>query len=634
MANCYALPHAPHPRHNFRAAVRRMSQQSPSLPIAAEASAPDGQKLQSQLATLAETGVNAAPVGELRPLLEFVRALLNARAVALLPVGDAPGLASCVVTTRGVAAGELVRIAATLEPQRVAVQPAPGLGADGYTLAVPVVRENAALYWLLAQLAVPNPRDLQAMLVLLQTLSGFVLYREQRRATQELHWALERTSGVLEIFRRAGTELDFEKAGRIAVDDLRDYLGCSRVFFGTKRGAGVQVRAISGITRLDAKSTGHAAFEAAMSEALLAGQRVNFRADTARTTETVAHEILQRETGAAQLTTVPFLRQRGAVLLDWSAPPDAATLALLDATAPFLPALFDLLERARPNAAVFGFQRVWQKLSARKRFATFAALAALAVLLAWPFHYSIKADCRLAPTVKRVIAAPFQGQLKKSFVQPGDRVTEGQPLAEMDNRELKLKEAELTAAREKALKQRDKALSSEGEDGGFAAAQVANFEAQSVGRELELVQRKIAMLALQAPLAGVVVSGDLRRAEGLPVQQGQVLFEVAPLDRMIVEIDVPDREISRVRAGLPMRFRLNAFSGERWSSTLDKLHPQSEQRDGRNVFVCEAGIANTNRALDLRPGMHGRAVIEGDRRPLIWILTHRLWDFVVTSVLW
>ena len=377
-----------------------MSQQPTPLPgaVAESSGAPDGQKLQGQLAALAETGVNAAPVGELRPLLEFVRALLNARAVALLPVREMPGLASCVVTTRGIQASALAQLAGTLEPGRVAVQPAPVLGADGYTLAVPVVRENDPLYWLIAQLAVPNPRDLQAMLVLLQALSGFILYREQRRATQEVHWALERTSGVLEIFRRAGTELDFEKACRIAVDDLRDYLGCSRVFFGTKRGAGVQLRAISGIARLDAKSTSHAAFEAAMSEALLAAQRIDFRADTAPAAETVAHEILQRETGAAQLTTVPFLRQRGAVLLEWSAPPDAGAASLLDATALFLPALFDLLERARPNAAVFAGQRVWRKLSLVRRRVVLGALVALGVLLAWPFHYSIKADCRLAPT--------------------------------------------------------------------------------------------------------------------------------------------------------------------------------------------------------------------------------------------
>ena len=196
-----------------------MSEQATAQPAAETSGAPDAQKLQGQLAALVEQGGDAAPGSEVRPLLEFVRALLNARAVALLPAREAPGLASCVVTTRGVLASALVQLAATFEPRRVAVQPAPSLGADGYTLAVPVVRENAALYWLLAQLAVPNPRDLQAMLVLLQTLSGFVLYREQRRATQEIHWALERTSGVLEIFRRAGSELDFGKACRIAVDD-------------------------------------------------------------------------------------------------------------------------------------------------------------------------------------------------------------------------------------------------------------------------------------------------------------------------------------------------------------------------------------------------------------------------------
>ena len=596
--------------------------------------APDAQRLQTQLAALVEKGEGVSPVGELRPLLEFFRALLNARALALLPAPGRAGLETCVVTTRGVSAASVAAVAATLEGKLAVVQPAPALGEGGRTLAVPVLREGELGSWLVALLEAPNARDLQAFVVLLQALAGFILYREQRRATQDVHWALERTSGVLEIFRRAGTELDFEKACRIAVDDLRDYLGCARVFFGTKRGAGVQVRAISGIARLDAKSTSHAAFEAAMSEALLAAQRIDFRADTAPAAETAAHEILQRESGAAQLTTVPFLRQRGAVLLEWSAPPDAGAASLLDATALFLPALFDLLERARPNAAVFGFQRVWAKLSTRRRQVAVGAAVALGVLLAWPFHYSIKADCRLVPTVKRVIAAPFQGQLKKSFVLPGDRVEAGAPLAEMDNRELKLKEAELTAAREKALKQRDKALTNEGEGGDFSAAQVANFEAQSIGRELELARQKIALLALQAPLAGVVVSGDLRRSEGQPVQQGQVLFEVAPLDRMIVELDVPDREISRVRAGQPVRFRLEAFTGERWRSTLDKVHPQSEQRDGRNVFICEAGIENLDRALDLRPGMHGRAVIAGDRRPLIWILTHRLWDFVVTSLLW
>ena len=602
-------------------------------PIATDA--PDAQTLQAQLAALVEQGSGEVAVGELRPLLEFLRALVNARAMALLPITDRPGLSSCVVTTRGVLASSLAPLTAGFDMTKANVQPAADLGADAWTLGVPVRLESEPLYWLIAQIVVPNPRDLQAFLVLLQTVAGYLLYREQRRAMEELAWVLERTSGLLDLFRRAGGELDFNKACRIAVDDLRDYLGCSRVTLGTRRRGSLHVRAISGVGRVDAKSPNHHPFEAAMHEALSLGHRIDFSAGAIADRDTLAHELLLQHTGAGALTTIPFSRESGALVLEWTAPPPLAAARLVDAATPFIPVVFDLIERGRPNAVLFTMRRLWSKATSNRRRALIAVGVGAAVLLAWPFHYSIKADCRLAPTVKRVIAAPFQGQLRKSFVQPGDRVVAGQALAEMDNRDLKLKESELVAARERALKQRDKALSNDGEGADFAAAQGANFEAQSVGQELELTRRKIALLQVLAPLDGVVVSGDLRRAEGQPVQQGQVLFEVAPLEEMIVEIDAPDREMSRVRAGLPVVTRLEAFGGTRWRSTIDKVHPQSEQRDGRNVFVSEAAIANRDQgARDLRPGMRGRSIIEGDRRPLIWIVGHRFADFVVESLFW
>jgi biotin carboxyl carrier protein len=613
---------------------------TPALPArksaaepAGDAVLPQAQRLQAQLAAVVEGDASA---DDLRPLLEFIRSLLSARAVAVLPFADQPALAACIVAARGVLASQLTAAAAKLDAGEATVQPAPELGDDAYTIAVPVSREGAPLCWLLAQLVVPNPRDLRAYVVLVQSLSGFLLYRQQRFATREAHWALERTAGLVEIVRRAGAEPDADKACRIAVDALREYFGCERVSVGVKRRGALRVRAISGMAWIDGKSAAHQSVEAAIVEAMASERRMDFDAAAARTTGTVAHALLLQQSGAARLTTIPLPNHRGGLALEWSADalPDAATLTLLDAATPVLPVFFDLIERARPPRALFLAARVWSRLTVHRRRAAIVGVALFGGLLACPFHYSIRADCRLAPTVKRVVAAPFPGQLKTSFVRPGDRVVEGQPLAELDNRELQLEEAELTAARERALKQRDKAMSNEGEGADFAAAQLAAFEAQSVGQELELTRRRLAMLALKAPLAGIVVSGDLRRAEGQPVQQGQVLLEVAPLEQMIVEIDVPDREISRVRAGLPLRFRLEAFAGQRWSGTLDRLHPRSEQREGRNVFICEAPIANTDARFDLRPGMRGRAVIESDRRPLLWIVGHRLWDFIVESIAW
>ncbi len=541
-----------------------------------------------------------------------IRLLLNARILALLAARDGGPIESCTAAARGISPTGLAALRDALDPAKAMILPAPALGADGYTIAVPVWRESGMLGWLLAQLTVPNPRDLRAFVVLLQAAAGFILYREQRRASATLAIVLERTSGLLDLFRRAGGELDFDHASRMAVDSIRDFLGCSRVFLAYQNRGRMRMRAISGTLRIDPKSPSHAPFEAAMREAVLAGKPIDFTPASPRMEETAAHEILQQQTSAARLLTLPLARGSGAVLLEWDAA--VADSRLADASSPFLPVLFDLLAGTRRNPAAFAIRRAWSKATHHRRRALFAGLAALGLLLAIPLHYSVRGDARLAPTIKRVIAAPFQGQLKRSLVRPGDHVTEGQPLGEMENRELKLKESELLAARDRALKQRDRAMSATTGDGAdFAAAQVANVEAQSVGEELALVWQKIAFLELKSPLTGVVVSGDLRRVEGQPVQQGQVLWEVAPLEKMIAEVEVPDREISRIRAGQPVSVRLESFASGHWKGALDKIHPQSEQRDGSNVFICEAPIDNSAHAAELRPGMRGRFANESAR---------------------
>jgi len=296
--------------------------------------------------------------------------------------------------------------------------------------------------------------------------------------------------------------------------------------------------------------------------------------------------------------------------------------------------LFDVLERTRPALLLGKLWRLWQKASVNHRKLALGAVAALCVLLALPLPYRIKADCALVPTLERVVAAPFTGELREPLVRPGDSVVKGQRLAEMDNRDLKLHEAELVASRDRALKQRDRAMSNSGEGADYAQAQVAELEARSVEQELQLVRRKIGLLTIESPLDGVVVLGDLQRAKGIPVQQGQVLFAVAPLEKMIVELEVPDREISRVRPGMPLSFYLEAFPGKPWQTTVERVHPLAEPREGRNVFVCEATIESAGSGVNLRPGMRGRAIVKSDARPLVWILTHRLWDLIVTTLFW
>ncbi|MDY0043072.1 MAG: hypothetical protein RBS82_00255, partial [Syntrophales bacterium] len=68
--------------------------------------------------------------------------------------------------------------------------------------------------------------------------------------------------------------------------------------------------------------------------------------------------------------------------------------------------------------------------------------------------------------------------------------------------------------------------------------------------------------------------------------------------------------------------------------TLEKIIPMAEvdQREG-NVFVVKAEIEN-NMQPWWRPGMSGIAKIDAGEKKIIWILTHRLVDFLRMFFWW
>ena len=78
---------------------------------------------------------------------------------------------------------------------------------------------------------------------------------------------------------------------------------------------------------------------------------------------------------------------------------------------------------------------------------------------------------------------------------------------------------------------------------------------------------------LIAPFDAVVVRGDLSQSLGSPVQRGDVLFEVAPLDgyRIILEID--ERNISDTSIGQRGHLTLSALPRQPLPLIVERLTP-------------------------------------------------------------
>lgn len=268
--------------------------------------------------------------------------------------------------------------------------------------------------------------------------------------------------------------------------------------------------------------------------------------------------------------------------------------------------------------------------SLRKRLARkitwITALAAGVMLIPWP--YQVACDCQLEPVVRRFVAAPYDGILERTLAKSGDIVLADQLLATMDGRSLRIQLSGLEAELDGARKRRDTALA----DRDIAQSQIARSEMKRHQAEIQLLQRRLQNLEVKSPIAGIIVSGDLEKAEGAPLETGQTLFEVGPLDEMLAEIQVPESEIRFVQPGQDVKIKLTAYPFKTFHGTVKHIHTRAEIVTDKNVFIAEVVMDNSDGQL--KPGMAGSARITSGTYPIGWNLFHGAWDKARYWLMW
>jgi membrane fusion protein, heavy metal efflux system len=113
------------------------------------------------------------------------------------------------------------------------------------------------------------------------------------------------------------------------------------------------------------------------------------------------------------------------------------------------------------------------------------------------------------------------------------------------------------------------------------------------------------MYTLSAPISGTVVERDLVLGEIVGVEDD--VFTIADLTKLWIVLDIYDRDLSRVRAGMAVDIATTAFQGETFSGTLTYVG-QVVDPITRTV-KARVEIDNPDRTL--RPGMFATALIHG-----------------------
>ncbi len=271
----------------------------------------------------------------------------------------------------------------------------------------------------------------------------------------------------------------------------------------------------------------------------------------------------------------------------------------------------------------------WKKLRSANLFrALLIGFVCLTALMFVPLPYRVTCECEVQPVMRRFVAAPHQGILEKTFVESGELIESDHVVAHLDGRQLRIELSGLRAEFDGARKRRDSALA----QGDVALSQIAKSEMERLRSNMEILEQNLANLEIRSPIAGIVVSGDLEKVEGAPVEMGQTLFEIAPLNEMLAEIGIPESEIQYVQPGMQVAIKLNAFPFKTWQGVVEQIHPRTEIVDDESVFVAHVKLSNVDNQL--RPGMKGSAKITTESAPVGWNLFHRSWESVRYWMIW
>ena len=431
--------------------------------------------------------------------------------------------------------------------------------------------------------------------------------------------------------------LDAEESGQLtaAISKLADGLGemfaASLVGIGLCRSGGlVKLVGMSNQLQFDRTSELAKRLEAVMAEALLTTAEQRFDDQVGRKTE--ALRALQTMLDVESIYGAPMKNGQGDVIGAFVVARDRSMTSedrsSLDLTERLLGHEVDLMRRSRRGPVSRGIQKLRKLSKSRKQVLATCCVLLLLVLFAFPVPHRLACKCEIQPITRRFVAAPYEGRLELALVEPGDLVKEGQTLARMDAREIRLELASIEADLVRAVKQRDTSMAIR----DTAAAQMAQYEMERLNLKLQLLQDRMDNLEIKSPTDGVVISGDPKKLQGSRLTIGQTLVEVGPLGQMLLEVAVPDEDIAYADVGQTVEFRLESLPYSKFEGVLTQIHPRSEQQDSENVFMVDVRIDTPSELL--RPGMRGRAKIDAKSRSLFWVLFHRAWEQVLFKMGW
>ena len=221
-----------------------------------------------------------------------------------------------------------------------------------------------------------------------------------------------------------------------------------------------------------------------------------------------------------------------------------------------------------------------------------------------------RGSTNLTAAEEAVVVARTLGVVEALFVEEGDVVEAGQPLAQLETERLQLEVersrtqlANLKAAYERAERLNASKMISPTE------YDAARFGYQTELTNLRLREYELREATIRATISGVITRRHIK--VGHTLNQNAPAFEMKRLDNIEAELNVPEREIRRIHPGQFARVIVDALPDDGFEGEVTRVAPEVDPTSG--TFRVTVTLENTDGRL--KPGMFGRVDVRTDTRP-------------------
>lgn len=203
------------------------------------------------------------------------------------------------------------------------------------------------------------------------------------------------------------------------------------------------------------------------------------------------------------------------------------------------------------------------------------------------------------------VTARTSGVIRELLVEEGHRVKADQALAILENDEQQIDYDRAATARDTKQREFDRALELHGQglmsDEEF---ETVRREAEETRQDAAMAQLKLSRTVIRAPFTGSILTRYLDA--GATVSDGNAVFDIADLDPLYADVNVPERHIGRLSPGQDVRLVADA-SAETADAIIERIAPLVDPESG-TVKVTLAVDGRTS----LRPGSFVRVLIVTD----------------------